>query len=337
MTLTTLLILVIALAVVFTAGVGFQVVRRRQHAQAAYRKPPALFRPLDLFRERAAQVIAPQPRVPDRLAGAPKTSARRQRDELPTGADLQPIRSLVLPGSSTVEDDSSPGIAVTAAAAGPADAPQQDAYYVQRNLIALARGLTPAGDGHRAAALTLSAIMTSKLGQTADVEQALREGATAANRLVRSISQRDPQYSNMVTTLDVVYVAFDGRQPQLHFAHVGSSAVWLQRAGSPGVEQLTKQHLVPGGPVLRAVGLTREVAPDTGRVPVDVGDRIFLTTAGASFAFTEAFMNATAGDRSDHSLHDVVTALTRAATDVGTSDEVTVVGAEIARPSLFLA
>jgi len=324
MTLTILVTLVIALVVVFAAVTGFQSLRGRRHAQDGPGEPLTLSRALDAVRDRAAHPAA----------------VTRQRapasDHRLTRPDLQPARTLALPGSGTLEDDWPLGLAVAAISAGPVGAPRQDVYYVQRNLIALARGLTGLGAGQRAAALTLSAVMTSKLGQAPDVEQALREGASAANRLVRSVSQRDPQYSDMVTTLDVVYAAFDARKPQLHYVHVGSSTIWLQRAGSPAVEQLTERHVIPDGPVLRAVGLAKEIAPDTGREPVEMGDRIFLTAASPSFAFTESLMNAAAGYLADRPLHDALAALAETVHKLGISDEVTIVGAEVARPGTFL-
>ena len=180
--------------------------------------------------------------------------------------------------------------------------------------------------------------MTSRPGQAADAEQALRDGTDAANRLIRSIAQREPRYSDMVATLDVVYVAFDEPKPQLHFAHVGTSTIWLQRAGSSAVERLTESHVVPGGPVLRAVGRVPEtLVPDTGRERIEAGDRIFLTTASPAFSFTEPQMNAAVGYHVGRPLRDAVAALANVVLEVGVSEEVMIVGAEVARPAMFLA
>lgn len=351
MDLVILLGIVVAVAVVFAVGVGFQRLHGGRPREAP-EGPPAVPRALDVFRERAARVIAPgpaavgPPRSPAAPAGRelarqpPAAGLRQGGQNSGRGAampDLQAVQTLAIPGTSTREGDRPPGLAVTALSAGPPDATPQDVYYVQRNLIALARGVTAIGSGQRAAALSLSAIMTSGLGQASDVDRALRDGVGAANRLVRSISQRDPQYSDMVTTLDVVYVAFDARKPQLHFAHVGTSTIWLQRAGSPRVEALTGQHAIPHGPVLRAVGSSKDLVPDTGWRPVGVGDRIFLTTATPSFTCTEPLMNGTLGYWADRPLHDAVAALAERVQEAGVSEEIMIVGAEMARPGMFLA
>lgn len=352
MDLIILLGIVVGVAMVFAAGVGFQRLRGWRRSRESPEDPPSLSRALDVFRERAARAIAPTPAAAG-LPRSPEVLAGRQLDRQPPAAnvrqdgpgsgrgaampDLQAVQTLALPGTGTREEDRPPGLAVTALGAGPPGATPQDVYYVQRNLIALARGVTAIGSGQRAAALSLSAIMTSRLGQVSDVDQALREGVGAANRLVRSISQRDPQYSNMATTLDVVYVAFDGRKPQLHFAHVGTSTIWLQRAGSPGVEALTQQHAIPHGPVLRAVGSSKDLMPDTGWRPVAVGDRIFLTTATPSFTCTERLMNGTVGYWADRPLHDAVAALTEKVQEARVTEEIMIVGAEVARPGVLLA
>ena len=343
MSLISLLILIVIVVAVFAAGVGFQRLRGRPQPSAVRSGPPALARRLDALRAQAARVIAPGSLAPGRrpaddLARMPSALVpERNRKLRVTRRDDQPGQTLKLPATQHHPDEWPPGLAVTALSAGPASAAQQDVYYVQRDLIALARGLTAIGSGQRAAALALSAIMTSRPGQAADAEQALRDGTDAANRLVRSIAQREPRYSDMVATLDVVYVAFEGRKPQLHFAHVGTSTIWLQRAGSATVERLTEPHVVPGGPVLRAVGRAQEtLVPDTGREHIEVGDRIFLTTASPAFSFTEPQLNAAVGYHADQPLHDAIASLADVVTEAGAADEVMIVGAEVARPGTFL-
>lgn len=352
MTPTSLLILVILLVILlFAAGSGLKMLRGR--SETSSRRPDAPARPtsLESLRNRVARLIAPGSSARDRRPGTARprpgqVAPRRVAD--PRGArsagptwltrpDLQPAQTLSLPGTTTLEEEWPPGLTVAALAAGPASAQQQDVYYVQRNLIALARGLTDIGEGQRAAALALSAVMTSRLGQTADIDQALQKGVSAANRLVRSISKRDPHYSDMVTTLDVVFVAFDSGESVMHFAHVGNSAIWLQRAGSPSVELLTEPHVVDGGPMLKAIGLTGELKPDIGRRPVEVGDRIYLTTKSPYFTFTGRLMNGTVGDRAGRPLHEAIATLAEAVNSSSTPDEVMIVGAELARPATFHA
>lgn len=208
-------------------------------------------------------------------------------------------------------DDWPLGLAVTALAADPVGCGQQDVYYVQRNVIALARGLSATGAAQRAAALTLSAVLASPPGQAEDGGTALCRSFSSANRLVRSVSQREPKHSDMAATLDVVVIAVEDGQPSLHFGHVGNASIWLQRAASMSVELLTESHAIHGGPLLRAVGVSPDLVPDTGQVPVAQGDRIFLTTASRYVTFTSAIMNDSA--RAGGPLRTVVAALADAA------------------------
>jgi serine/threonine protein phosphatase PrpC len=203
--------------------------------------------------------------------------------------------------------------------------------------MALACGLGETDVGQRAAAVALSAVVTSRLGRGRDVEQALRDAAKSAHRLVRSISGQSPEYSNMVTTLDLVFIAFDGDRPQLHFAHAGNSSIWLQRAGAAAVDPLTRSHTIAGGPVLRAVGLGEDLEPDVGQEPVDVGDRVFLTTASHSFAVRRSLIDAVAGPLADRPLPEVVAELVAAVTSSDAEEEILILAGEVARPGLFLA
>lgn len=258
----------------------------------------------DGWRERAAATLPLRPTRHARLADGGEAG-------WVTRPDLQPAQA---PGglAPQMRSDNWPvGLAVTALAADPIGCEQQDIYYVQRNVVALARGLSETGAAQRAAALTLSAVMASSLGRTQDGDAALRRSFRSANRLVRSVSLHEPKHSDMAATLDVMVMAVDGDRPYLHFAHVGNSSIWLQRAGSTSVELLTESHAIDGGPLLRAVGVSHDLVPEIGHVQVDLGDRIFLTTASRYFTFTPMIMNAIAHAGSP--LHEVVAALTDAA------------------------
>ena len=97
------------------------------------------------------------------------------------------------------------------------------------------------------------------------------------------------------------------------FRSCGNSSIWLQRAASMSVELLTESHAIDGGPLLRAVGVSANLVPDIGHMQVDLGDRIFLTTASRYFTFTPMIMDATAVAHAGSPLHKVVAALADAA------------------------
>ena len=160
-------------------------------------------------------------RAPGQDADSPLAVALR--NSWPACPDLQPAQLIYPREERTLTRDDSPGLAVVARAVGHSGAPPQDVYYVQRNVVALARGLSAAAAGQRAAALSLSGVITLPLGLNRDAEKALREGVKTANALVRSVARREPQHSGMAATLDVLFVDFRDDRPMLHYAHVGNS------------------------------------------------------------------------------------------------------------------
>jgi hypothetical protein len=230
--------------------------------------------------------------------------------------------------------DQPPGLIVTAASSA-IHLPQLDVYYVQRNVVALARSLQPAGIDQRAAALTLSAVISSRLGRISDVPEALEDSVESANRVVRSISSRDPEYSNMVTTLDIIVLAFNAKKLSIHFAHIGSSSIWLLRAGESEVQMLSEAHTINGS-LLRAVGLSQEVLPQIGQRTVRPGDRIFLISAGSGFSFGPEAMDAVLA-YSAEPLHTCAAALANAVRSSGVPENITIVAAEVSNEAIFSA
>lgn len=131
-----------------------------------------------------------------------------------------------------------------------------------------------------------------------------------------------------------VRLSTDGKRQQL----VGQQApVAVEWDATVSLRRLDRLAVVPGGPVLRAVGSSKELVPETGRQSVEIGDRIFLTSTSAGFAFTEELMNAAAGYRADRPLREAVAALADRVRALRPVEEIMIVGAEVARPGTFLA
>jgi hypothetical protein len=333
MILVSLVTVAATLAVVFAIRL---LLRRRR---------PGLF-PARLTR-RDGRLRTDAPPLGETVVDLPPTLTATQREEpgarqaALTRADwlaspeLQAAQLVYQVPERTLTDGEPVGLAVTSRAVGPDGYPQQDVYYVQRDIIALARGLTAPPAAQRAAALSLSGIMTSPLGRTRDAEKALREGVKTANALVRSVARREPQYSDMAATLDVVFVDFRADQPLLHFAHVGNSTIWLWRGAGGPAQQLTEPHAMDGGQVLRAVGLAKDLVPEVGREPVDLGDRVFLATASPYLAVPPKLVETIAAAHADQPLRDCVAALADAIGPAATAEGLTILAAELARPASF--
>jgi hypothetical protein len=316
-------IIIVLLLVIAVLVLGAMVVARSRHRPLARLYRPLGWPTVHEWRERTASIFALQARP-----SAPSDS------HWATPPAQQPSQLLYLPEINTAVGTRPPfGLAVAVRATGPTDAEQPDAYYAQRNVVALARGVSAAGAGQRAAALTLSAVMTSPLGRSDKAEEALRTGVESANKLVRSVARREPRYSDMATTLDVVYLELQDGWTRLYFAHVGNSSVWLKRASSSSVELLTQSD-APDGPLLRAVGLNPDLTPSIGEEPVNEGDRVFLTTASRSCFVTQAMMDGAA--RNGGSLPECAAALAAVARSP-VAEGITIVAVEVSRFASFVA
>jgi protein phosphatase len=143
------------------------------------------------------------------------------------------------------------------------------------------------------------------------------------------------------TSTTVTAALFDGRR--LGFVHVGDSRAYLFRDGE--VRQITKDHtfvqtLVDEGRIteedsrvhphrniiLRAVDSVHDTEPDLFHVDVRPGDRILLCSDGCSGAVTDRELGAILAEGSvDSAALDLV----QTALDNGTTDNVTVVVAEV--------
>jgi protein phosphatase len=143
------------------------------------------------------------------------------------------------------------------------------------------------------------------------------------------------------TSTTVTAALFDGEQ--LGFVHVGDSRAYLLRDGR--IEQLTKDHtfvqtLIDEGRIteedsrvhphrniiLRAVDGVHDTEPDLFHVPVQAGDRVMLCSDGASGALTDDQLAALLGEGS---VDSASVSLVQAALDAGSTDNVTVIVAEV--------
>lgn len=113
----------------------------------------------------------------------------------------------------------------------------EDACIVQPNLLAVADGMGGYAGGEVAARLALSAVCELE-GQVVLGPQVVRQVFEQAHRRIQETSAREPRWSEMGTTLTVVWVE-NGRA---FLGHVGDSRAYLLRDGS--LRQLTDDHSV---------------------------------------------------------------------------------------------
>jgi PPM family protein phosphatase len=219
----------------------------------------------------------------------------------------------------------------------------QDSGYAGPHLLVIADGVGGAARGDIASSAAVDAIRkldTAPVGDTpADALGALSATIHLAHDRLAEIVEAHPELEGTSTT--VTAVVFDGSQLQV--GHVGDSRGYVLRDGE--LRALTTDHtlvqsLVDEGRItleearvhphrnliLKAVDGVHDPEPDLFSVPVEPGDRILLCSDGCSGVLGDDQLAALlgAGD-----LDDAAGGLVRSALDAGSSDNVTVVLAEV--------
>ncbi|WP_310961708.1 PP2C family protein-serine/threonine phosphatase [Nocardioides terrisoli] len=215
----------------------------------------------------------------------------------------------------------------------------QDSGYAGPHLLAVADGVGGAARGDVASATTIQQIRELDRPPGNDATEQLVSAVHRAHTRLADLVADNPELDGTSTTATVAL--FDGAQVIL--AHVGDSRAYLLHEGE--LRQLTKDHtfvqsLVDEGRItddearvhphrnliLRAVDGVREPEPDVFTVPLAPGDRILVCSDGCCGSLTDEEL---AGLLATDPLDRAAPALVNAALEAGSSDNVTVVVAEV--------
>ncbi len=132
-------------------------------------------------------------------------------------------------------------------------------------------------------------------------EGTLRDAIGEANRVIYQTAQSNEAYGGMGTTMILGYECGNA----IHWAHVGDSRMYLYR--NQTLHQITQDHSFVGelersgqitkeeakvhpkrNLLTRAVGAEREIAVDTGTLPLEENDMLLLCTDGLTNMVSEA-------------------------------------------------
>ena len=215
----------------------------------------------------------------------------------------------------------------------------QDSGYAGPHLLVIADGVGGAARGDIASSAAVDAIKKLDVPPPEDALSALAATIHLAHDRLAEIVEAHPELEGTSTT--VTAAVFDGAALQV--GHVGDSRGYLLRGGS--LQGLTTDHtlvqsLVDEGRIteqearvhphrnliLKAVDGVHEPDPDLFAVPVEVGDRILLCSDGCSGVLEPDTM---ARLLASGPLEEAADHLVRAALEAGSSDNVTVVIAEV--------
>lgn len=218
----------------------------------------------------------------------------------------------------------------------------QDSGYAGPHLLMVADGVGGAARGDVASAATVQQMRTLDThdheGEAGGVET-LIGGITLAHNRISDLVADSPDIDGTSTT--VVAGLFNGSD--LVVAHVGDSRAYLLR--NDQIQALTRDHsfvqsLVDEGRItdeearthpnrnliLRAVDGVHEPNPDTSVHALEAGDRLLFCSDGCCGVLTDDEIGQILGaDNVDH----VASKLVTASLDAGSTDNVTVVVAEV--------
>lgn len=214
----------------------------------------------------------------------------------------------------------------------------QDSGYAGPHLLVVADGVGGAARGDIASSACVEAIRKLDVPPGNDPLSELSATLHLAHDRLAEIVESNPELDGTSTTLTAA--VFDGTH--LRFAHVGDSRAYLLRDGV--LEQLTSDHtlvqsLVDEGRIteaearvhphrnliLRAVDGVHEPEPDLFSTQVRAGDRLLLCSDGCAGVLDSAALTALLEGR----LTDVAARLVVASLDAGSTDNVTVVVADV--------
>ncbi|MGN6781558.1 MAG: PP2C family protein-serine/threonine phosphatase [Marmoricola sp.] len=215
----------------------------------------------------------------------------------------------------------------------------QDSGYAGPHLLVVADGVGGAARGDVASGAAVAQLRLLDRPPGNDALEQLAGSIHLAHNKIADLVSDDPELDGTSTTLTAAL--FDGSRVSL--AHVGDSRAYLLRGGA--LDQLTTDHtlvqsLVDEGRItdedarthphrniiLRAVDGVHEPEPDVSTLDVHVGDRLLLCSDGCSGVLESDQL---AGLLTTDPLEDAATALVTAALEAGSSDNVTVVLAEL--------
>ena len=227
----------------------------------------------------------------------------------------------------------------TATHAGRVRRKNEDAYFAEPPLFAVADGMGGALAGELASRISVQTL--AELVQEGSDEERLAETIRLANRRVAERATSDPRASGMGSTVTAALVG----RAAVTFAHVGDSRAYLWRGGV--LTRLSDDHslvaewvragaLAPEeaaqhpqrSVITRALGADWQIDIDVWTTPARTDDVILLCTDGLSGFVDDAAVARTL--EQNESLDDVVRALIDAANATGGEDNITAVALRLA-------
>ncbi len=215
----------------------------------------------------------------------------------------------------------------------------QDSGYAGDNLLVIADGVGGAAYGDVASHTAIQIMRRLDEPPTGDLLEALAGTIHRVHDKLAELVEQDRELDGTSTTITAGL--FDGSR--LGVAHLGDSRAYLLRQGE--IRQITHDHtfvqtLVDEGRIseeesrshphrnliLRAVDAVHETEPDLFYLDLEAGDRLLFCSDGCSGVLDDPHMTEVLGNGN---VDFAAVELVRTSLDLGTTDNVTVVVADV--------
>jgi serine/threonine protein phosphatase PrpC len=177
----------------------------------------------------------------------------------------------------------------------------QDAYQLLSKgvVLAVADGVSSAEAGAEASQMAVGRFV-DEYYQTPDTWSVSNCGEKILSTINLRLYRKSHEFQNETKGFLCTFSALVIKGRTAHFFHVGDSRIYLLRGDS--LTQITTDHKASLGDnktfLARAVGMDNRLNIDYGRVPLEVGDRLLLTSDGVhDFVPSDALLSVLADDK----------------------------------------
>ena len=205
-----------------------------------------------------------------------------------------------------------------------------DAYLLEnKGVVLLVSDGVSSAEAGREASLTAAEKFQEEYFQTPDTWSVAKSGEQILSTINLKLFRKSHEFSSDTKGYLATFSALVIKGRTAHFFHVGDSRIYLLRAGV--LTQHTTDHVASLGQdryfLARAIGMDNRLNIDYGRIPLEPGDRLLLTSDGVHDFIPQQNLQAQLAENS--TVDAIAAKLIQSALDNGSDDNVSAVVAEI--------
>jgi protein phosphatase len=207
--------------------------------------------------------------------------------------------------------------------------PEADYLLENKGVVLLVSDGVSSAEAGREASMTAVEKFLEEYFHTPDTWSVAKAGEQILSTINLKLFRKSHEFSSDTKGYLATFSAVVIKGRTAHFFHVGDSRIYLYRAGI--LTQYTTDHVASLGQdryfLARAIGMDNRLNIDYGRIPLERGDRILLSSDGVHDFIPHAQLQTLLGACSD--VQSIAESLLAAALENASDDNVSAVVAEI--------